>query len=267
MPANSTHPEYDAAATEWSRARDVLAGEDAVKAGGENYLPRLDSQTDEEFAAYVKRASFFNATARTSEAYQGLIFRRPPFVKLPEGGSGLGKAMQEFREPWRARLGFPSRAAISSVHWARIKALTRRLGELGQDEYDTLRPVADMIARLSEHISTFLSMPVRWEPGQPTEEKQQLAIDGIERRVFSSLREYAKTRMFLNRVKDWGQAYSHRGTGSTFKRATEVERIYEWATPIPNETPDPQAMELIREVRRLVRDAVKEGGGKLVTES
>ena len=96
MPVNSTHPDYDAAATEWSRARDVLAGEDAVKAGGEKYLPRLDAQTDQEFDAYVKRASYFNASARTSEAYLGLMFRRPPFVKLPEGGSGLGKAMQEF---------------------------------------------------------------------------------------------------------------------------------------------------------------------------
>ena len=66
MPVNSTHPDYDAAATEWARARDVLAGEDAVKAGGEKYLPRLDSQTDEEFSAYVKRASYFNASARTS---------------------------------------------------------------------------------------------------------------------------------------------------------------------------------------------------------
>src|SRR5512135_371862 len=96
MAVNATHPDYDTAAVEWSRARDVLGGEDAVKAGGEKYLPRLDSQTDEEFGAYVKRASFFNATARTSEAYQGLIFRRPPFVKLPEGGSGLGRAMEEF---------------------------------------------------------------------------------------------------------------------------------------------------------------------------
>lgn len=179
----------------------------------------------------------------------------------------IQKAMQEFREPWRARLGFPSRAGISPVHWAKIKALTRRLGELGYDEYDTLRPVADMIARLSEHISTFLSVPVRWEPCEAAEEKQHLAIDAIERQVFSRLHDYAKTRMFMDRVKDWGQAYSHRGTGSTFKRATEIERIYEWATPIPNETPDPQAMELIREIRRLVREAVKEAGGKVVAES
>src|SRR5512139_2480567 len=102
MAVNTTHPDYDAAAVEWARARDVLSGEDAVKAGGEKYLARLDSQTDEEFAAYVKRASFFNATARTSEAYQGLIFRRPPFIKIPMVSgqwsvvSGLSRAMQEF---------------------------------------------------------------------------------------------------------------------------------------------------------------------------
>ena len=96
MPVNSTHPDYDASAVDWSRARDVLAGEDAVKAGGEKYLPRLDSQTDEEFAAYVERASYFNASARTSEAYLGLMFRRPPFVKLPEGGAGVGRALKTF---------------------------------------------------------------------------------------------------------------------------------------------------------------------------
>jgi hypothetical protein len=97
MAVNATHPDYDVAATEWARARDVLAGEDAVKAGGEKYLPRLDSQTDEEFAAYVKRASYFNASARTSEAYLGLMFRRPPFVKLPGGDAGVGRALAVFQ--------------------------------------------------------------------------------------------------------------------------------------------------------------------------
>src|SRR6516162_8021430 len=96
MPVNSTHPEYDANAIDWSRARDVLSGEDAVKAAGEKYLPRLDSQTDEEFLAYRKRAAFFNATARSAEGFIGLIFRRPPFVKVPESQSGAGKALASF---------------------------------------------------------------------------------------------------------------------------------------------------------------------------
>src|SRR3974377_486207 len=97
MAVNVTHPNYDAAATEWARARDVLAGEDAVKAGGERYLPRLDSQTDEEFSAIVNRPPYFNPPPRPSEAYRGLMFRRPPFVKLPADGAGVGRAMAVFQ--------------------------------------------------------------------------------------------------------------------------------------------------------------------------
>src|SRR6185369_9122488 len=68
----------------------------AVKSAGERYLPRLDSQTDDEFMAYRKRASFFNATARSAEGFVGLIFRRPPFVKVPESQSGVGRALATF---------------------------------------------------------------------------------------------------------------------------------------------------------------------------
>ena len=79
----------------------MFSGEDAVKAAGERYLPRLDSQSDDEYFTYRNRASFFNATSRTAEGYSGLIFRRPPFVKTPEAPSGVAplgvsKALGEF---------------------------------------------------------------------------------------------------------------------------------------------------------------------------
>lgn len=96
MPVNSTHPDYDLTLSAWLRARDVLAGEDAVKAGGEKYLPKLDAQTADDYRAYKARALFFNATARTAEGYLGLIFRREPTVKVPEDG-GLGAARGEAR--------------------------------------------------------------------------------------------------------------------------------------------------------------------------
>ena len=96
MPVNSTHAEYDDNADAWSRARDVIAGEDAVKAGGTRYLPRLDSQSDDDYAAYKERASFFNATARTLEGFIGLIFRRPPFIKVPGNDTALGRTIAEF---------------------------------------------------------------------------------------------------------------------------------------------------------------------------
>ena len=83
MPVDSTHPQYDAALPTWSRARDVLAGEDAVKTAGEKYLPRLDSQSDEEYVSYRKRAAFFNATARTLDEYLDLVFRRAPQMSMP----------------------------------------------------------------------------------------------------------------------------------------------------------------------------------------
>ena len=86
VPVNTTHPEYEAMIPSWTRARDVLSGEDAVKAAGERYLPRLDAQTDEEYLAYLSRACFFNATARTADGYVGLIFRRAPLVRLPDAG-------------------------------------------------------------------------------------------------------------------------------------------------------------------------------------
>ncbi len=97
MPANSTHQVYEANIVAWQRARDVFAGEDAVKSAAEKYLPRLDCQDDTEYRAYKNRASFFNASARTADGFVGLIFRRDPTFKLPEG-NGIADALTEFVE-------------------------------------------------------------------------------------------------------------------------------------------------------------------------
>jgi len=98
MPVDSTHPDYDASLPAWLRARDVFAGEDAVKTAAEKYLPRLDCQDDKEYLAYKNRASFFNASARTADGFVGLIFRRDPTFKLPDAGAGVGAALTEFVE-------------------------------------------------------------------------------------------------------------------------------------------------------------------------
>ena len=89
MIIGTAHSEHGAHLAEWSRARDVLAGEDAVKAAGEKYLPRLDSQTDEEYGAYRERASFLGATSHTLEEYLDLVFRRAPAMRLEACTKGL----------------------------------------------------------------------------------------------------------------------------------------------------------------------------------
>ncbi|HWI57355.1 MAG TPA: DUF4055 domain-containing protein, partial [Bacillota bacterium] len=96
MPVTTLHPDYEANLDAWQRARDALRGEAAVKRAGERYLLRLTDQTDAEYDAYKGRATFYNATARTAAGFCGLVFRRPPFVKLPMGSHGLGQVLAGF---------------------------------------------------------------------------------------------------------------------------------------------------------------------------
>ncbi len=114
MPVNTTHAEYDATLPLWQRMRTVLAGEDAVKAAGELYLPKLDSQTDAEYQGYKLRAAFFNATARTAEGFVGLLFRRDPLVRMPGGPPALAAALAGFVED-ADLLGTPVTAYAKAV--------------------------------------------------------------------------------------------------------------------------------------------------------
>jgi hypothetical protein len=176
----------------------------------------------------------------------------------------IQKAMLEFREPWRARLGIRSGSNIQPEHWTRVKALTRRLGDLGQDEYDTLRPVADFIACLQGHVRPFLETPLRWEPSLGvTDEMKEYAIDTIAQGVSSRLHELAANRVMRDRVIEWKEAYAHRGVGSTSERRRDVETIYGAAAPIPGEVADPATNKFLKEVRLLLKDAIESAGGKL----
>jgi len=98
VPVNTTHIDYDFNLPAWLRARDVIAGDDAVKSAGESYLPRLDSQNDDEYLSYKTRACFFNATSRTRDGFLGLLFRRDPEVKLPDRHAGVGGALRVFTD-------------------------------------------------------------------------------------------------------------------------------------------------------------------------
>ena len=173
----------------------------------------------------------------------------------------IPQAMAAFREPWRAKLRLPSKSNISPEHWTRIKALSRRFAELGTVEYDTLRPVADFILRLSEHIIVFLASPVRWEPGHAPEEMKRQVVDEVARRVFADLHDLGAQRLFHERVKQWAVAYSHRGTGSTYERAQDIDGIYDFAAPIPGEAGNENASELVSAILTTVKKAVGESGG------
>lgn len=82
MPVTDQHSEYRAQMSAWAEARDIFQGEKAVKARAQMYLPQLDGMTPQDYAAYVSRASFFNATGRTADGLLGLVFRRKPVARF-----------------------------------------------------------------------------------------------------------------------------------------------------------------------------------------
>lgn len=79
------HPEYARSMDTWRMCRDAAAGEKAVHAGGEMYLPKLRSEKAEDYLARLKRTPFFNATWRTVVGLSGMLFRKPPAVAVPAG--------------------------------------------------------------------------------------------------------------------------------------------------------------------------------------
>jgi hypothetical protein len=168
----------------------------------------------------------------------------------------IHKAVVEFRDPWRARLPME--------HWTRVKALTRRLGHLGQDEYDTLRPVADLIDSLQANVRPFLQSPLRWDPAKgATDEMMNYAIDKIAQEVLARLLDWVGNRVMRDRIIKWQEAYAHRGIGSARERRRDVEFIYSEAAPIPGQIADPPSNEFLREIRILIRDSVEHAGGML----
>lgn len=84
MPINTPHADYGTMAPRWKRCRDVSAGQDAVHVAGILYLPKLKDQSEDDYKAYVMRATFYNATWRTIVGLIGMMLRQPPAVEAPE---------------------------------------------------------------------------------------------------------------------------------------------------------------------------------------
>lgn len=84
MPVDSKHPQYDTYVSQWHKCRLAVKGEDAVKAAGELFLPKLSSQESTEYDAYKQRASFYNASARTVNGITGAVFRKDPDLDFPD---------------------------------------------------------------------------------------------------------------------------------------------------------------------------------------
>ena len=176
----------------------------------------------------------------------------------------IRSAAGAFQEAWRPRLGVESKPGFTKEHWTRVKALNRRLATMGKDEYDSLRPVADLRQELRDRIYVFIQSPLHWE-GPPSEEEKQVKYDAFADSLGRRLLDLATRRVWRERISLWEHAYHKSGRGSTFVRAHIIANdIYEPAAPVPDDTPSPDRNQFLREVVEEVEAAAEEVGARLL---
>lgn len=175
-------------------------------------------------------------------------------------------AAESFHDAWWPRLGLDYKPGVSKEHWKRIWALSRRLSTPGLgDEYDNLKPVADLRKQLQDRLYVLLQNPLRWDPAEPTDDAQkQQVFDGLANALSAKTLDLATRRVRAERMPEWQSAFNQSGRGSSYARASIIgERIYERAAPIPNVTPSPDRNSFLHEVAAVVEIVCKEIGAKL----
>lgn len=175
-------------------------------------------------------------------------------------------AAESFHDAWWPRLGLDYKPGVSKEHWKRIWALSRRLSTPGLgDEYDNLKPVADLRKQLQDRLYVLLQNPLRWTPAEPTDDahKQQV-FDGLANALSAKTLDLATRRVRAERMPEWQSAFNQSGRGSSYARASIIgERIYERAAPIPDVTPSPDRNSFLHEVAAVVESVCDELGATL----
>lgn len=79
FPSNSRESERR---RQYAKIRDALEGEDRIKAGGANYLPKFDGETRTAFNNRLARTAFPNFVAPMLNSMVGKAFRIAPLIKF-----------------------------------------------------------------------------------------------------------------------------------------------------------------------------------------
>lgn len=244
--------------------RDSLGGPTASRLerqleNSKFYLGKLDTRVPKGFIGQLRAL-----LDRMQES--AVIPERPvaaPIYSVARLDLTLRDATDSFKNPWKGRLGLTNYEG-SREHWARVKALCRRVANRWDNEYNGLRPVADLVRELQNAVSLWLNNPSNWTRHPQDDDEREAAISGIKREVFVRMHLLAERRIVTNQRPGWETAFSaYRGTGSSRRRATRIVQIYEEAAPSISYAMDTDNQELFDEVIHIVRDAVEAAGGSI----
>jgi len=166
---------------------------------------------------------------------------------------------------WQPILGLAYSKEIAPEHWTRVRALSRRLAHLLADEYDTLRPVADLQKELQKAVFLSLQTPLRWTGREPTDDEKQQKLDKIAEAVSGGLMDLSKRRLWDDRLGNWLDAFEQAGRGSARRRAHIIATdVYEIAAPLPDSAPGKDGNEFLREVLGVAETAASRVGAEFI---
>lgn len=162
--------------------------------------------------------------------------------------AAISESVKKFREAWHA--------CLYGEHWTRVKALTRRLAEDWDDEYDTLKPLAEMGKGIQDAVHKSLA-----RDGAPDDKKdQQVAV--FLRTVRGKVAELVEDCVWVanNPHQKWEDAYAQKGRGSASVRRDIILGILGADNDKPS--PGPASEAFVDAVVQIVKEAAESGNGE-----
>ncbi|WP_186629396.1 hypothetical protein [Rhodococcus sp. BP22] len=173
---------------------------------------------------------------------------------------------RQFHHRWGGLLGTAEAEDVEKEHWSRIKALTKRFAEGIADQYDTLRPNAELREMLKEDIYKALERPEKWI-GTPPEslEDQTVIIDQFSNEIAKRLEQPIRERLSEVPRSDWQISYAYSGNGSTGKRAQHIsDSIFGKNVTVPEDLSSSDPSTFLHIVIASLEEAAAECGVHLV---
>ncbi|MCY4365911.1 MAG: hypothetical protein OXE17_06790 [Chloroflexi bacterium] len=227
---------------------------------GNFYLGGLDKPANRISRGFVDQLrALLNRMQESSELTEEVA--AAPIYSISRLELVLRDATDGFKNPWKGRLGLSHEGPRE--HWARVKALCRRIANWWDNEYSGLRPVADLVRELQVCISLWLNNPAGWTSYPQDDKERETAISNISQHVFDQIHRLAERRLIANQRTGWQAAFGFSGRGSSRDRAVRMVRIYDEAAPSISSAMDVDNQEFLDEVIQIVRVAVEENGGAI----
>ncbi|MER7168699.1 hypothetical protein ABT336_21860 [Micromonospora sp. NPDC000207] len=170
------------------------------------------------------------------------------------------EAASTFHLIWGGLLGIHRHPdAPPKEHWARIKALSRRLAEGWSDEYGGLQPVADLRNQLQNQLYHMVQRPVRWDQGEPGDDEKQVIFDELSNALTKRLFALTRRRIQDDPEAAWRAAFRQSGTGSTYERARIIAAdVFGRGAPVPAVSTSAEQHRFLEDVRDIFEEVAQE---------